>query len=161
MELKGRYPWQSMKSSDYISKYRHFVTTCRVSAPQALFVWSPAGDIGLKDYWPGPEYVDEIGLSVFSFGEFEKVTFGRLQSFTDIFKAKYNRVKGYGKPIMIAELGITGDRESQKNWIDDLSANRWRFPLLHSAIYFNAPDTVAWPRVGIPDWTLHTAVFLL
>lgn len=78
----GRYPWASKNSDAFIAAYRYFVTTCRASAPLAFFVWSPAGDARLGNYWPGGDYVDYVGVSVFGLPEYDINTYGRVRSST-------------------------------------------------------------------------------
>lgn len=45
--VTGRYPWTSHNAALYQEAYRHFVTTCRLSANNIAYVWAPVGDKGL------------------------------------------------------------------------------------------------------------------
>ena len=74
-------------------------------AETTYYVWSPVGSPGLHQYWPGPDYADYVGLSVYGFPQWDVRHYGRPRSFAEIFSEKYELVKGFGKPVLIAELG--------------------------------------------------------
>jgi endoglucanase len=99
----SRYPWAGKNPQDYISAYQHVVTTCRQANPEVKFIWSPAGQNNLKNYWPGGNYVDYIGLSVYSFDQWDNNNYGYQRNFSQVFSPEYNLVKSYNKPIIVAE----------------------------------------------------------
>src|SRR5258708_21984243 len=103
-----RYPWAHADGTSFVNAYRHFVDRCRQHSDRFLYVWSPRGDRGLGSYYPGKSYVDYVGLSVYSLPEAELATYGRIRSFKENFGEKYNRVKEFDQPVMIAELGVSG-----------------------------------------------------
>lgn len=159
--VTGRYPWAQADDIGYVAAYRHFVDRCRAQAEHTYYVWSPVGSPGLHAYWPGPDYTDYVGLSVYGFPQWDVRHYGRLRSFEEIFSEKYELVKGFGKPVLIAELGVTGDREYQWEWMYGLFRNTQRFPLLKSVVYFNARDSeLAWGRdYETPDWRIDRRLF--
>ncbi|MDB5259096.1 MAG: glycosyl transferase [Candidatus Taylorbacteria bacterium] len=158
---RSRYPWAVEDAPKYQRAYRHFVEQCRASAKNVLYVWSPAGDKGLERYWPGSEYVDSVGISIYGFPEWDLHYFKKVRSFAEIMKEKYARVEKYRKPIMIAELGVAGDKAHQLTWmliaLDELRG----FPLVTNAVYFNSLDNPkAWgDGYSTPDWSMDPKAF--
>jgi beta-mannanase len=45
------------------------------------------------------------------FHEWDLAHYGKVRSFDEIFVEKYGRVAGFNKPVMIAELGVTGTKQ--------------------------------------------------
>lgn len=155
---RSRYPWAVEDALKYQRAYRHFVDQCKASAENILYVWSPAGDKGLERYWPGHEYVDLAGVSIYGFPEWDMHYFNKVRSFAEIMKEKYARVEKYRKPIMIAELGVTGDRAHQLTWMLVALDESQGFPLVTSAVYFNSKDNPnAWGSdYSTPDWSFDS-----
>jgi cellulose synthase (UDP-forming) len=160
--VTGRYPWASYNAALYREAYRHFVTTCRLSAKNIIYVWSPVGDKGLERYWPGQQYVDYVGLSVFEFPAFDQAYYHQAtRSFHDQMSEKYARVAKYQKPIVISELGVTGTQEYQLSWLSAALRDLGNYPLLEALIYFNAKDTPGvWGKeYATPDWRVSGCGF--
>lgn len=152
----GHFPWSSWAPSDYVAAYRHFVTQCRIDAPQARFMWSPRGEERLAAYYPGDAYVDEIGLTVLDLQQYDLDQYGHARSFKEALGPAYKRVVGFGKPIVVAELGFQGDSAFMEQWLQDSRAPGGEFPQLVAVVYFNATDPYAWPEpYGRPDWRLQ------
>jgi beta-mannanase len=153
-----RYPWARGDASGYIGAYRYFVDACRKVAPRARFVWSPKGEHQLADYYPGDDYVDLIGLSVWGLESLDWNQYHKPRSFADTFNDKYRRVEKFGKPVIIAELGVAGTRSYRRAWmmeISALSSGSAPFPLLAGAVYFNDREPYHWPNgYGSPDWRM-------
>jgi endoglucanase len=129
------------------------IDICRVAAPDASFMWSPLGFENLADFYPGDDYVDVVGLSVFSLGPWEKQVLGKEQSFDDIFAPRYERALAFGKPIMVAELGFVGDADHIAMWEADVRSKAEKYPELYAIVYFNQREVYPWPNdFGLPDW---------
>ena len=159
--VTGRYPWAVSDSEKYIAAYRYFVQKCKESFTQGYYVWSPAGDKGLESYFPGNDVVDYVWLSIYGLDQFDKDTYGYFRSFSENLGEKYERVKTYDKPIMIAELGVVGVPDFQREWLKAGLENMDIFPLMKIVVYFNAKDNEgAWgEKYGIPDWRIRNDVF--
>lgn len=153
-----RYPWARGDASGYIGAYRYFVDACRKIAPRARFVWSPKGEQQLADYYPGDDYVDLIGLSVWGLEKLDWTQYHKPRSFTDTFNDKYRRVERFGKPVIIAELGVAGTGSYRHAWMAEISAlssGSAPFPLLSGVVYFNDREPYHWPDgYGSPDWRM-------
>lgn len=162
MELtNSRYPWSGKNGADYIAAYKHFVTLCRKLNPQIKFVWSPSGEELLKKYWPGSKYVDFIGLSAYSFKEWDEKNVGHQRSFKELFAAKYKRIKGYNKPIIISESGATGSEEYRIQWYRDMITEVQKYNKIYAYMYFISYDTPgAWgTEYATPDWHITLDMF--
>ncbi len=109
-----------------------------------IFLWSPAG-VGSTssahdpaDYYPGDQYVDWVGLSMYSnYGYYpvQQLT-GASGSGGCDFQGDY----GDHKPLMISEGAVEYNWSSSSNrvtWIDDWFDTRWEVPELRSAVWFD------------------------
>ena len=149
----GRFIWSEWVPADYISAYRYFVERCRSNAPQAKFMWSPKGDEGLEQYYPGDDMVDVIGLSVFALQQFDQDNFSRDRFFAERVEPGYERVIGFNKPIYVAELGFVGKRPYVEQWAVESLVKYPQFPELVGVSYFNDKEVAPWPEpYGLPDW---------
>ncbi len=155
--LPTRYPWVQEDPQIYIDSYRYFYTTCKKSAPQAQFVWSPAGQEGLKRFYPGENFVDIVGLSVFGFPQWEVANGLNQLSFREVFQPKYDRIRQFNKPVMIAELGVTGSTDYKEKWLTHMRDDIESFRLVRFVVLFNAKDLSAtWgDKVPVPDWRIE------
>jgi endoglucanase len=156
----GQFIWSRWPHRDFISAFRRMASICRTEAPRARIMWSPIGEPGSERYYPGAEWVDVVGLSVFGLEPWEEARFGKALSFDEIFGPRYARAAAFGKPVIIAELGYSGSPDYVAAWDRDVAAaGRDRFPLLEGIIRFNARDVHDWPDgFGRPDWRMGRAV---
>jgi len=94
-----------------------------------------------------------IGLSVFGAQDFDRIHMGGEQSFTEILAPRYDRAVGFGKPIVVAELGFVGDQTYLDDWYYSIRRADDRFPNLAAVIYYNRQEVFPWPHgFGLPDW---------
>jgi beta-mannanase len=111
------YPWGTTngnRAAEFPEAWRHVVDLFRdMGATNALWVWSPnilrgASSTTIAQFWPGPEYVDVVGMTGFGVRESHpEQTFGptlaAIRQLTD-------------KPILLAEIGAeAGTGKSQ--WV--------------------------------------------
>ena len=148
METVGsRYPWAVTDNVHYISAFQRMSTICKQASPNIQIMWSPAGKPGSNAYYPGNQYVNLIGLSVFGYPEYEIANWGRVFSIDDTFYGRYHEVSRFGKPIVIAELSVGGNTEYQKNWLDTAMqrfTDRVSYPLMRGFVYFDAGGVDPW-----------------
>ena len=154
----GRYPWARRDKEGYKKAFRYFVGKCRELAPEARFVWSPKGHRNLAGYYPGDDVVDVVGIPVWGLQKMDVDYWGRERHFGEALNEKYQRVAGFGKPVMIAELGVSGSADYRRAWykeILDQQTYRRAFPLLTTVVFFNDKEPYKWPLgYGSPDWRL-------
>jgi endoglucanase len=149
----GRFTWSNWTPRDYISAYQRMVDIIRKELPNAQVMWSPKGEKNLKDYYPGDEYVDIVGLSVFGYDRYDEIEYGQTRTFAESLKQGYDLAVGFGKPIWVAEAGYEGNLEYVGAWAGDLTANNPEFPELKEVVYFNDKEVWGWPHgLGLPDW---------
>jgi len=151
----GRFTWANWAPKDYIAAYKREVDVCRKAAPAAKYMWSPKGLDGLEKYYPGDDYVDVIGLSVFGLQKWDNDKFNRDRTFEELLKPGYERVAGFNKPIVVAELGYVGKQQYVDQWDVDSRKSYAEFPALASVVYFNQKEVAPWPDgYGLPDWRI-------
>lgn len=154
--VTGRYPWARHDARGYQTAYRHFVDQCRRLAPEARYVWSPSGDHNMGAYYPGAAHVDFVGISLWGLQAYDVRFHGYDRDFPSTFREKYDRAARFGKPVIIAELGVSGDRNYRENWLRSLFETLARsesFRALRAVVYFNDKEPHYWPfDLGSPDW---------
>jgi hypothetical protein len=151
-----RYPWgpQNNTKEEYIAAWRHVVGRFRaLGATNVVWVWSPHV---AYDYWelyyPGDDYVDWVATGALNFGPIAQ--WSRWWEFAEIFGKKYQKLAGFGKPIMVAEFGslaVGGDRVAwYRSALDSLPT---AYPAVHALLFFNVKgdQTVTYQKV---DWTI-------
>lgn len=156
-DTSGRFSWADWPPQDYIKAYRKVAEQFRKDTPTVQIMWSPKGSEGLEKYYPGDDYVDLIGLSVFGLQEYDTREFGAPRTFTEALKPGYERVAPFKKPIWVAELGYEGDADYMHPWIQTATAKDAQFPDLREVVYFNDRDVIAWPfGLGRPNWRVKS-----
>jgi len=157
----GRYPWARDDNRGYRAAYRHFVENCRRHAPDALFVWSPIGEKNLAAYYPGDSHVDLVGVSLWGLQTYDRKFFDGDRDFPRTFAEKYERAKAFGKPVIIAELGVSGDSQYRDIWLRslfDTIHTSTKFEKLRAVVLFNDKEPHYWPMgLGSPDWRVDPA----
>ena len=152
-DLSGQFIWAGWEPDTYIAAYQRMIDVCRAEAPNADFMWSPLGLDGFEEYYPGDEYVDVVGISVFGLQPWEETILGQERSFRDIVEPRYNRAVKFGLPVVVAELGFVGDETYVREWIDDVRQDIEGLSELVAVIYFNQTEVYPWPDgYGLPDW---------
>ncbi|SDJ64211.1 endoglucanase [Aliiruegeria lutimaris] len=158
-DYSGQFIWAGWQPETYIAAYRHMVDVCRSVAPDIDFMWSPLGletDKTLypfEDYFPGEDYVDVIGLSVFGLQKWEQDKLGADRSFREILDPRYERAVKFGLPIVVAELGFSGDADYVNKWLEDVRQSLEGLSELVAVVYFNQKEVYPWPDgYGLPDW---------
>ena len=158
-DKSGQFIWAAWKPADYIAAYRRMIDICRKAAPSIRVMWSPLGDEGMEAYYPGNDYVDIVGISVFGLQAWDKAKFGHDRSYLEIFGPKYARAAKFGKPVVVAELGYSGDQAYVDAWENSIRVTRAAFPNLVGVVYFDQREVYPWPEsFGLPDWRLANRV---
>ncbi len=155
MELVGNYPWSVANATEYIQAYRHYVDLFQAEGvTNVRWVWSPAGNADAPRYYPGDAYVDYVGTSILGYKAWD-VRFGADDAvpFHELFGGKYSTLARFGKPIIIAELGVASDTKAeQAQWLRDALADLPKYPLLAGVVYFNAVNAANQWAGDTPDW---------
>lgn len=158
-DYTSQFIWAGWEKTDYIDGYRRAVDICRTEAPDANYMWSPLGYENLSDYYPGDDYVDLVGVSVFGLQAWEQEKFGQELGFVDILTPRYNRAVKFGKPVVVAELGYVGNEAYVQKWENAVRKIYPQFPELVGVLYFNQHEVYPWPDgYGLPDWRVNKRV---
>lgn len=158
-DFSGQFIWAKWEPDDYVAGFRRVVDICREEAPQIDVMWSPLGFENLREYYPGDDYVDLVGVSVFGLQRWEEAEFGNARSFVDILTPRYERAVQFGKPVVVAELGYVGDADYVQKWEQEVRQVYPQFPSLVGVIYFNQTEVYPWPDgFGLPDWRINERV---
>ena len=157
----GRYPWagQVDNANGYVEAYRYFVEHCKRLAPKAKYIWSPTGLREAGQYYPGDRYVDLVGISLYSLEAWDLDNLGQWSSPKKTLQGRYDRVAEFGKPIVLAEVGVAGSSVYVNEWLRGLVQEASSLPLIKAIVYFNARETGIWERYGKPDWRLSNALW--
>ena len=158
-DLSGQFIWAGWNPEIYIRAYRRMIDVCRDSAPDINVMWSPLGREDMADYYPGDDYADLIGLSVFGLQAWDQAKFGRNRTFDEIFGPRYERAAAFGKPVVVAELGYVGKADYVDLWKNSVRQVKEDYPQLVGVVYFNFPEVYPWPEgFGTPDWRMKNQV---
>jgi hypothetical protein len=132
----GNYRHNGNTPGNFVAMWRHVVNVFRQEgATNVSWVWSPNihylnGSNSLRDQnadlaalYPGDNYVNWIGLSVYADG-----TRRNWRAFTDLFDGAYRTVTRLSsKPLMIAEMSVTEGGapygHSKASWISQTMMN--------------------------------------
>lgn len=156
-DLTPRYPWSNGDSADFISTWRyvHDFIESRVKT-QIQWVWNPVVKKASLGYWPGDEYVDVVGMPVYSFPSWDFSYHGRIRTFEETLGEKYRLMSKPGKPIMIAEFGVAGSDDFRRYWMQEAFESFDLYPLVQWIVFHNETDEPgAWGAdVPTPDWHL-------
>lgn len=114
-----RYPWgpqNGNRPEDFVAAWRHVhLIFQKMSATKVLWVWSPHISMPwFEFYYPGPEYVDWIGVGVLNYGDV--ASWSRWWSFHQILEKAYPTLLRFQKPIMISELGTLAAGGDMAEW---------------------------------------------
>ncbi|NEU09938.1 hypothetical protein GZH53_16555 [Flavihumibacter sp. R14] len=155
-----RYPWQSQPPVNYIKAFRYFASFRKPENKNIKLVWGPAGDRGLQDFWPGDDVVDYISIAIYGLPDKNITDHKRQESFKSIFNRKNNRMRLFNKPIFIAEFGIKGPDDFQRQWLlaaaETIKAN----PQIKGVCYFNMVDSPkAWGDIEAPVWKISPETY--
>jgi cellulose synthase (UDP-forming) len=116
MDQVGQYPWSISDGDRYVRMLRHVhATMAPTGISNVRWVWSPAGNRNADQYWPGDQYVDLIGISIYSSRGFSAD--GSLPSFTKLYEEKRWLHERYRKPVLLAEIGVSDSATDKQAWL--------------------------------------------
>jgi beta-mannanase len=159
----GHYDWADADPNTYKSAYRYVVKMMQnLILPPALglFIFGPAGEPALVDYYPGDDVADYIGLDLKSFFESDGGT-----SFAQLLGPAYQLCYNINpnKPVLVTEMGgySSTDPDYKNQWVQAALSIAPAYPGVAGLVYFSAPSPFAWGSFGKPDFTLSPLVWKL
>jgi hypothetical protein len=145
-EMNGHwYPWgtQKTKAKDFVAAWRHIHDVfAKAGATNVIWTWTPnvvnyLRQTPLKSYWPGPAYVDWVGID----GYF---THQGDQTFEALFRPTLNEVKKFAaKPVLIVETGSEAGSMRAKA-VNDLFSKVAADKNIVGFVYFNSRGSGNW-----------------
>lgn len=161
-DLTRRYSWSGVNPKEFISAYRYFVDKMKMAVDQEIqWIWAPVGKRDCERYWPGNEYVDAVGVPVYSFPAWDRKTYGFIRSFPVCFNEKYSIIAQFRKPVIIMEMGVTGSEDFCSFWMHDAFMNFPKYPLEGIVFFYSADTPGAWGAdVPTPDWRSSRSTIL-
>ncbi len=153
-EMNGSwYPWRAEGNGntpdDYQAAFRHVHRVFTANrARNVSWVWSidtlaggaPTSREVLDTYYPGDRFVDWIGLSGFNWGP--ESVYPTERSFEATFKPSIDVVSGFGKPVMLSEIGTSAKAADPAGWLQSALDGVADLPSVKSIVWFDAdtPD---------------------
>ncbi|HEX8967868.1 MAG TPA: hypothetical protein VF937_08320, partial [Chloroflexota bacterium] len=161
MDLSLLYPWSVPDGGLYQTAYRRVVSIFRQhAATNVRWVWSPSGNTPASAYYPGDDVVDYIGMTVLEDEQWARLLgSGSPRSFVELLGPKYPMLAPYGKPLIIAELGVSGTPDRQRAWLTGASQALPEFPQIRVVCYQDAVNVPNNLMQSQPDWRIQPAVF--
>lgn len=157
-DISSRYPWSCKDPETYRQAYRYVVDRVRSQVKADLrWIWVAVMEENCLDYYPGDDYVDYVGTTLYGFPAFDRKTRGSVVSFRNKLDAKLDRVQSVNKPVFLTELGVTGGINFEELWMSDAFGAFQHYPNLAGVVFFYANDTAnAWgDDIPTPDWRCH------
>jgi hypothetical protein len=151
-EMNGTwYPWgvhvNGNTPADFVRAWRHVHRVFdRAGARNVSWIWSInnleriAGEThDIREYYPGPRWVDWVATSGFNWGYAYEWSSWRTAD--QLYRHTYDRLAAFGKPIMISEIGTTGDGGDARLWIrQTFQTLRSSYPRLHAVLWYDDID---------------------
>lgn len=138
-------------ASDYIAAWRHVVSIFRSEgATNTEFVWAPNiddGGIPFTQYFPGNEWVDDVGLDGYNWGSAFESSGHSWLSLGDTFKSSYATLTQLSsKPVMITETASAEIGGSKATWIEKGFLNEipQLFPRVSAVVWFDVNKEADW-----------------
>jgi cellulose synthase (UDP-forming) len=112
-----KFRQQGTNSSEDFKKAWQYVYTFfnDLGISNITWVWSPANPAS-TNFYPGPKFVDWIGVSCLNYGE--KIKMRNWFSFSELYKPFRDRIGQFQKPVMITEFGSLKGQD-QMAWIKE------------------------------------------
>jgi beta-mannanase len=153
MDVPGQYPWCFENGIFYIEIYRYLRETAKkLAATNLIWVWSPQGRVTADHYWPGDDQVDIIGISVYASKSFNARQ--ELKSFQKILGEKIWLSKRFNKPLIAAEVGVSGTEAQQEQWMRN-ALKHINNQEVRGFFYFQSAQPSFMPlKTGPEDWRL-------
>jgi hypothetical protein len=154
-----RYPWgpqNGNRPDDFVAAWRHVhLIFQKMGATNVLWVWSPHISMPwFQYYYPGPEYVDWVGIGVLNYGDV--ASWSRWWSFHQILEKAYPTLLQFHKPIMVSELGSLNAGGDMAEWYRQAF-----YHLTHTysrgvkaLVFFNQPNDITISPNFPLNWSL-------
>jgi len=142
---QDRYPWSGKSPEKYIRAWKHLYKLSREipGGEKIKFLWSPAGEENMMNYYPGDAYVEVVGFSQYDYpAKVQQQWYGKVSDISLELKRKLSQMPK-GKEIYIPEFGIAA--ESSEEFYKKLGLvlqTLKEFPSVKVTVFFNSNETL-------------------
>lgn len=165
-DTPGWYPWQD-KPEEYTRAWRHVHEIFKKEkAENVEFVWAPLNYPvwldAFEKYYPGPDYVEWLGIDGYNWGEDGQPGWPYNQNFMDLFYPIYHAFIDHpeifgNKRIMLSEIATPKDNQFGGNksaWILDMFERiKKDYTKIEAFYWFNAKKEKDW-RINSTELSL-------
>lgn len=151
-EMNGNwYPWGVLTNgntpADYVRAWRHVHRIFdQAGADNVSWIWSinnleriEGEDHSVDAYYPGDRYVDWVSTSGFNWGD--AYSWSSWRTADPLYRDTYRVLTRFGKPIMISEIGTTGEGGDPRAWIrQTFRTLREDYPRLRAVLWYDDVD---------------------
>lgn len=161
-EMNGDWTPYGCHPTDYINAYHHIQSVFEsvgVTRSQVWWVFAPngwtstsAGCSSMPAYYPGDDTVDVIAFSAYNFGFCSVNAFPEWQDPASVFGPFITLIRQQitaGKPIFIAETGVTSAGGNKDQWLRDAYTYLTQRNV-RAILYFDSDKECDW-AVYAPD----------
>ncbi len=146
-----QYPWSRTGGNgpdDFAAAFRYVVDLFNaVGASNAGWVYSPWTSAAVELYYPGPGYVDWVGVTLLNYGAAARD--GRWRSFAELYEPFRAKLADLRLPVMLAEFGTTPYGGDPAGWLADaLGRIDSDYREIRSLVFFHSDQDAHW----ISDW---------
>jgi beta-mannanase len=149
-EMNGRwYPWSEVANGnhfgEFVRAWRHVHDLFTAAgARNVQWVWSPVAIAPTAEQYPGPGYVDWVGLSGFNGGT--QLRYGPWRPFGKLFSHSLHALERIApaKPIEISEVGCAEKGGDKAAWITKMFGTLSRHPQIRSVVWFDLDKGSDW-----------------
>lgn len=147
MELSDLYPWSNQSPELYVPAFIHATTILKsYNQKNIKIVWSPAGNFGADDYYPGDEFVDIIGTTVL----YDEYWYGSYLPSFEVLASSRMYLLNHHKPLWVVEFGAgKANPKNQALLIGDALANYQKLGF-KALVYLDLADA----NIAGPDYRL-------
>lgn len=143
-----------------VERFRRAGAT-NVSWVLVLMAWTfePGSGRNPADYYPGPWYVDAVGVDGFNYYDCRAANPVGWKSFGQVFNRPYNWVAGRGEPMLIAESGSVedpSDPDRKAQWLLDMVQWVRARPNIKGVTYSHFHDLIPEQQRDC-DWTIDSS----
>ncbi len=157
------YPWSRTGGNtprEYVAAWRKIAAVfAAIGVNNVAWVWNPWNKATMREYYPGDQYVDWVGLTSLNYGLASQDK--KWRSFEEIYNPHREAILKIGKPVMLAEFGSTNYGGNSHDWILKAwgSINE-KYHEIKSLVLFNSNKDKNWITAWRPtdstkfiDWT--------
>jgi hypothetical protein len=150
------YPWQG-DPEGYRAAFRHIVGLFReAGAANVQFLWSAMWlDGWASEYYPGDDVVDLIGTTVLNHGTAVTTPWAQWRTFGELFGGQYRAAAGWGKPIILTELGTAEQGGDKAAWLREVFTSLGSsYPLVSGVLLLEVESDREWPAI---NWSVGSS----